>query len=138
MSSFPYSKLQPGEFRILELLRGPVAAPIRGVLKTKLIELEDSSDYYGYYEALSYVWRQEPLDPNKAERPPDHILLCLDGQTKLVKFPVTWNLAMALRYLRESDDDRTLWIDAICVNQEDDIEKGQQVPQMRAIYGQAK
>ena len=31
---------------------------------------------------------------------------------------ITQNLATALRYLRKTDCDRVLWIDAICINQE--------------------
>ena len=50
------------------------------------------------------------------------------------KFRVRSNLWMALKHLRHSDATRTLWIDAICINQDDDSEKGTQVHRMADIY----
>ena len=47
---------------------------------------------------------------------------------------VTRNLESALRHLRLKDHTRTLWIDALCINQSDSIEKGEQVEQMRPFY----
>jgi hypothetical protein len=44
------------------------------------------------------------------------------------------NLAAVLRQLRLADALRTLWIDAICINQDDENEKGQQVALMGDIY----
>lgn len=43
------------------------------------------------------------------------------------KFPVTKNLHQALRYLRREAEPRTLWIDALCINQGDISERSQQV-----------
>lgn len=47
---------------------------------------------------------------------------------------VSQNLALALRYLRSRDQVRTLWIDAICINQEDTDERSEQVGRMSDIY----
>jgi hypothetical protein len=47
------------------------------------------------------------------------------------------NLMSALRHLRYPDRPRHLWIDAICVNQDDDMEKGSQVAVMGTIYANA-
>jgi hypothetical protein len=44
------------------------------------------------------------------------------------------NLADALQHLRYPDRPRTLWIDAICVNQQDLEERSRQVPRMADIY----
>lgn len=49
-------------------------------------------------------------------------------------FPVTPNLANALRYLRQADKPSTLWVDALSINQIDDEEKSHQVQHMREIY----
>jgi hypothetical protein len=47
---------------------------------------------------------------------------------------VTKNLAIALRHLRLRDAPRTLWIDAICIDQQNIAEKGEQVAKMAQIY----
>jgi Heterokaryon incompatibility protein (HET) len=39
--------------------------------------------------------------------------------------------------LRDPLEDRVFWIDAICINQEDDKEKSRQVPMMAQIYSEA-
>ncbi|RKL38091.1 hypothetical protein BFJ72_g7553 [Fusarium proliferatum] len=68
------------------------------------------------YEALSYVWG--------SKQDPRHIYI--NGN----RFAVTQNLFEALAYLRLPDSDRTLWIDAICINQLDFAEREVQVQQM--------
>jgi hypothetical protein len=52
-------------------------------------------------------------------------------------FPVTRNLEEALRLLRLESRNRTFWIDAICINQKDDVERSAQVAMMRSIYSSA-
>ncbi|KAF2443018.1 hypothetical protein P171DRAFT_363731, partial [Karstenula rhodostoma CBS 690.94] len=51
--------------------------------------------------------------------------------------PITRNLCNALQYLFERNE-RRLWIDAICINQQDDVERGKQVGLMGRIYSWAK
>jgi hypothetical protein len=74
------------------------------------------------YEGLSYVWG----DPSKLET-----VIC-DG--KLIR--ITKSLHTALRYLRLKSSKRVLWADAICINQDVDTEKNQQVALMGQIYSQ--
>jgi hypothetical protein len=50
---------------------------------------------------------------------------------------MTKNLYSALLRLRHSETDRTLWVDALCINQSDLDEKGQQVSLMREIFKRA-
>jgi Heterokaryon incompatibility protein (HET) len=50
---------------------------------------------------------------------------------------VTINLALALRYLRREKRARTLWIDALCINQENKAEKDVQIQRMDLIYANA-
>jgi hypothetical protein len=50
---------------------------------------------------------------------------------------VTQNLATALVYLRHATVPRVLWIDALCVNQEDMEERSSQVARMADIYRRA-
>jgi len=76
------------------------------------------------YEALSYTWGKDgkwlPLNLNGA------------------RLFITSNLDSALRHLRLHDKVRTLWIDAICINQGDVAERNQQVQRMRLIYEKAE
>ena len=50
---------------------------------------------------------------------------------------MTRNLAEALQYLRYENRPCVLWIDAICVDQNNIPERGHQVVRMAAIYPQA-
>ncbi|KAI1264076.1 heterokaryon incompatibility protein-domain-containing protein [Xylariaceae sp. FL1019] len=78
----------------------------------------------GDYEALSYVWGKETTTCQ----------ILVDDQL----YRVGRNLHTALKYLRRDTEApltrRTLWIDAICLNQEDDNEKRIYVPLMSHIY----
>jgi hypothetical protein len=66
-------------------------------------------------------------DPHKAD------VIFVDEQ----QVAVTKNLYEALRELQYSDKERTLWVDAVCINQSDDEERTHQVSQMRHIYKRA-
>lgn len=87
------------------------------------------------YEALSYTWGA----PAKVQT----ALICLhhDPLPEPVRedavIEIGENLAEALRYLRDEVKSRTLWIDAICINQGDTTEKTIQVRNMDAIYRRA-
>jgi hypothetical protein len=77
------------------------------------------------YEALSYAWG-----------PPDELGLkiWLNG----VLAPVRKNLHDALHELRKGRlESRVLWIDALCINQENIAERGHQVDMMGGIYKNA-
>ncbi|KAK3341031.1 heterokaryon incompatibility protein-domain-containing protein [Neurospora tetraspora] len=76
------------------------------------------------YGALSYTWGDSP----------DAYEIFINDRKSLVKE----NLHMALLALRQTDEDRLLWIDAICIDQDNDKEKGHQVGQMRQIYENAE
>lgn len=53
---------------------------------------------------------------------------------------IAWNLARALEYLRNhmSPEPRRIWIDAICINQQDGAERVDQVGVMRLLYRKAE
>ena len=76
------------------------------------------------YEALSYTWG----DP-KITKP----VIC-SGK----KIEITANLHSALYHLRYPDRQRILWVDALCINQEDDNDKETQVQRMGRIYSKAQ
>ncbi|KAK4107643.1 hypothetical protein N656DRAFT_802552 [Canariomyces notabilis] len=48
------------------------------------------------------------------------------------------NLYDASRNLRRPDSERILWVDALCINQNDPLEKAQQLPRMGSIYEKAE
>ena len=53
-------------------------------------------------------------------------------------FQVTENLAEALERFQDADWILPIWIDAICIHQEDDVEKSSQVQEMRNMYRAAQ
>lgn len=64
----------------------------------------------------------------------DNHPILLNGQ----RHDVTKNLESALRRLRYVGGPRSLWIDALCINQSDLTERGQQVFIIDYIYGNTK
>lgn len=63
-----------------------------------------------------------------------------DGHTILLQglsVKVITNLHAALRDIRSETSNKTLWVDAICINQDDILERNSQVMKMRDIYQKA-
>lgn len=101
------------------------------------------------FEALSYCWGpSEPREPliiipaADVSVSPSISSLYQTAQSALLAeetFSISSgpNLASALRHLRFRDKVRRLWVDAICINQNDDDERGVQVARMGNIYRQA-
>ncbi|KAH8123819.1 HET-domain-containing protein [Trichoderma asperelloides] len=88
-------------------------------VKLSVVKLADEPTFI----ALSYVWGS---DVGK-------LPITCNGE----QFLVTQNLDSALRHLRDEGKERILWIDAICINQNDDQERGFQVNLMKDIYRMA-
>ena len=84
------------------------------------------------YEALSYCWGD--MTDTRI------ITLCHPDFQEDIRqpFTVTANLASALHCIRLEDRKRTVWIDAICINQSDVLERGHQVSFMRSVYKSAE
>lgn len=61
----------------------------------------------------------------------------VDAQSTFDRITVTPNLELALRHLRLDNRRRTLWIDALCINQQDEDEKKVQIQRMDLIYANA-
>ncbi|KAJ2898048.1 HET-domain-containing protein [Zalerion maritima] len=78
------------------------------------------------YEALSYTWG------DASER------LTIFGDDDGALLLVTRNLFEALSHLRHASAPRTLWVDAVCINQDDVPERDAQVRLMARIYGAAE
>lgn len=92
----------------------------------KLIETPKAEGGGCPYVALSYTWGGQA-------RKPQHPFVLIDGAA----VQVTDNLREALRYIRSADQDVFLWVDAFCINQNDDEEKSHQVAIMGDIYRSA-
>jgi hypothetical protein len=94
------------------------------------------------YHALSYTWGP-PLNTKECEddyKSDSHRLIkavmTRDGQyTSTQELSITRNLFECPRVLTSID---YIWIDAICINQEDNIERAIQVPLMGSIYANAR
>lgn len=78
------------------------------------------------YRALSYAWR---LDQNE----PDATILC-NG----VDVEISANLFHALRQLRNVQVPVVIWVDFLCMNQQDIVERSLQVAMMREIYEKSR
>ncbi|KAJ4985628.1 ankyrin and het domain protein [Stagonosporopsis vannaccii] len=122
---YQHSPLQnTSSVRLLTLLPGSPGTPLR----CQIAEVPDFQDTS--YEALSYAWINDKL--------PEFVSVVEDAGTEQTGsiLPVTRNLCEALQRLR-SDVPRTLWVDAICINQADLKEKGLQVTRMGHVYRNA-
>ncbi|KAH6640441.1 heterokaryon incompatibility protein-domain-containing protein [Chaetomium tenue] len=77
------------------------------------------------YSALSYVWGE----------PQYNDVIIIDGK----KLAITNSLGIALRRLRPAPGQPALriWIDQLCINQKDTVERSQQVRLMHAIFRDA-
>ncbi|KAF4625955.1 hypothetical protein G7Y89_g12209 [Cudoniella acicularis] len=107
------------EVRLLTLLPGAFGQNIEAKLSTTPLIL----GYVPEYKALSYCW-----GPSK-----DPQTITVNGES----LAVTQSLATDLPYLRLPDRVRVLWIDAICVNQSDLLERSLQVERMADVYSYA-
>jgi len=121
MSNFPYNSLQDGEIRVLELQPGVGNDKIYGSLKVISIDEPEPE----VYSALSYTWG--------ADSQP-RISIFLEDES----FEVRENLFEVLKQLRYPDHTRRLWIDAVCIDQEDDADKKIQIPLMSLIFSKAE
>lgn len=118
ISLYKYKPLPSGDhIRRLILDPGRDDDPLVGRLEA--IELACADERYPF-EAISYVWGPDVKDQT----------MTVEGKT----LAITKNLADALRQTRRTTEPRAVWADSVCINQEDDGEKGQQVALMGRIY----
>lgn len=119
-----YPIADPDGIRLIELQPSEdPSAPLNCSLMHTRLSLCDNRDIFGHYVALSYVWG----DPEKNRK------LFVDGK----RLDITTNLCSALLDLRDKQLNLLLWIDGICIDQENDTEKATQVGLMGSIYAGA-
>ncbi|KAI0102601.1 heterokaryon incompatibility protein-domain-containing protein [Nemania sp. FL0031] len=116
---YKYSVLShPDSIRVFDLApSSDSTAPIQGEIVE--LRLSDVCTETGY-TALSYVWGANEIR---------HRIQVGDSQ-----LGVRPNLISALYDLRREDRNIRLWVDALCINQNDVNERNHQVQQMRRIY----
>lgn len=143
MTNYTYSPLNvaASEIRLLTLLPGPFEADICINIEVNAL----TQNHVPQFEALSYAWGsvESPVKIFIDRRRSSKRLLrranVRPGATPadLRTLAVTQNLATALRYLRYRDRKRVLWVDAICVNQKNLLERSHQVARMADIFSLA-
>ena len=116
--------------RILELYPGPEQS-LKGKFHYANLEY-----LHQPYEALSYVWGEKTArlfdSQDKSWKTCVFTIEC-NGYECII----TPNLYRALQYLRYGSESRFLWVDALCINQEDIQERGHQVTLMSSLYRSA-
>jgi len=120
--AFRYNELlaQDDTIRLLQIAPSPnhdSSVPlVCSILKTRL-------ELAPVYTALSYAWGNDAATTS----------LSIDGLSFMIR-PNLYSALLALRYVSLK---RTLWVDAVCINQDDATEKEHQVGLMRKIYQRA-
>ena len=128
--TYKYTPLQDGEIRLLHLLAGSDNEPIRCTFSAHKLDKTIEE-----FHALSYFWERQP---------PLNSIEIINGNHSQPWFEATLEsvfirptLHSALRRLRDHCNSTVLWIDALCINQLDDVEKQGQVVMMPRIFLQA-
>ena len=138
MKPYKYSDLHGDEIRLLHLLPAPASREV--CIEIETVRL--SADQFPQYEALSYTWGStvDPssivvtVNPAYESETHGHSLERSASSSAFGSISITKNLAEALPYLRDATKSRTLWIDAICIDQKNGKEKGEQVSKMGEIF----
>ena len=116
--AYVYETLLPEQIRLLVLSPGEDNDPLRGNLEVWDIADEPK------YKAISYAWGT-PMFTRTLDLPQRHLA-------------ITESLLGALKCFRSATEPLRLWADAICIDQNNTVEKNQQVYRMHEIYEQAE
>jgi ankyrin repeat protein len=120
---------EPGRIRLLRLFKAYPTDPLR----CELVEACLYGDDAPVYQALSYTWGSNAVVESITIEEEDASGLMVSSSLH-----ITFNLHTALRYIRSRDLDLVLWIDAVCIDQQNAQEKGDQIGQMKFVYEQAE
>ncbi|EMD85373.1 hypothetical protein COCC4DRAFT_75979 [Bipolaris maydis ATCC 48331] len=112
-----YQPLDPTreEFRLLRIHPTNIPQSIISCQLFTVSLVEEPS-----YKALSYEWGQRDIT-----KP-----IIVNG----IRVQVTHNLEAALQRIRQSESEVILWVDAVCINQQDLDERSTQVAMMSRLY----
>lgn len=148
-TDYKYQELLPGEIRLLKLDIDDTSNQLGGTLRRWQREDEDFPQLIPppNYWALSHHWDPAPQDDKEFQALP--ILLLHDPEhpdRQLYKLRLRKSLAQALYAIRRRAvklraeaklEDCHLWVDAICIDQKSDDDKGKQLGRMGYIYNEA-
>lgn len=113
---------EDGKIRIMCLFLANTRADQRILIKLQEWPLDRET--LPEFEPLSYCWGPEE----------DTVDILVETESGEQSLPVRRNLADALLALRYDDNGRLLWIDAICIDQNNLPERGSQAKKMAEIY----
>ena len=124
LPTYSYQPLEfPDSIRIIKLEPAPASADGQSLkIECKLVEVRFSAQVE--YEAISYVWGEPKFSA------------CLSLPNGTIN--ITKNLCAALNAFRHETKPRYLWADAVCINQQDLVEKASQIKMMAQIFGSAR
>lgn len=129
--------LSGDEIRILYLGEDTPGSPqLVGFLRK--VRLSDPARLY--YEPVSYTWKdcdRGPSDEPSISGTEEKAHSYLHLRDTDISFEIQSNCAKALSCLRRPKDQRKIWIDSLCINQDDDTERSHQVRHMHKIYAEA-
>jgi hypothetical protein len=123
ISEFEYQPLAPGHIRLIKVANLNLSGRLRNqrVCQVTHHAVNEAPKYI----AMSYTWGDgaQPCE------------IFANGQ----RLTVTQNLQQALSAFTDilEQENLQIWIDAICINQKDNLEKASQVQLMKSIYDNA-
>ncbi|CAI4219565.1 unnamed protein product [Parascedosporium putredinis] len=110
-----------GEIRVLQIHPAPSDKPISAIFT--YLHLGRPHPQGAAFDALSYMWGDVT----------DKTQIQLDNEP----FTISKRLAAILTTLRRETEPLVIWVDAVCINQDDLVERAAQVQLMRRIYSKA-
>ena len=124
-----YRPLAPFQIRVLHIEAGTFEEPLNISLSTVDLLLEGGvidpmTRKHCTYEAVSHSWSDDPIGG---------ILPCNSKSVNLRE-----SQHMMLKHLRNKTERRCVWLDTICINQDDIAERAAQVGKMFTIFKHAK
>ncbi|KAI1857576.1 uncharacterized protein JN550_013145 [Neoarthrinium moseri] len=128
---YTHVPIKPWQTRLLRIKPGPNSANpvecrllVADILHWDGMGIDDDDVLQEVsYIALSYEWGSPDFSESVI--------------VNNVTYPITANLFGALKALQSLTDATYLWVDALCINQHDQIEKSIQVRRMKNIYQKA-
>jgi Heterokaryon incompatibility protein (HET) len=130
--SYPWTIDRTSDGKVLYLNKGTSETswtdPTRPSIAEPPSEPKVQASLEPHYEALSYTWGT--MDDPK----PAYVQQSQSSKELATTIKIGQNLATAFRRLRHVDEVRTIWADAISINQKDVAERSTQVKRMADIY----
>ncbi|ORY09096.1 heterokaryon incompatibility protein-domain-containing protein [Clohesyomyces aquaticus] len=115
------------EIRLLVLYPGSFEDPLQGDIIRKDLRRKPA------YDALSYTWADETGDANRSK------VIRSPKDNSFINITKSCEAALRrLRFPRASEQKRRVWVDAVCINQDDYQERNHQVSLMSQIYMNAR